>query len=190
MILQTFRTVFPHATLWMTPGYSVMLATPKRLSIDLRRLDARLDDETVRTRLGEVDLGEPLAFLAALALDEDGVGAYVGPGRINTDDQPEVSLGDRGRAGTGGGLSALLGIVPHLIDDADDLLTGATAVERERLSRRLAARKRAWVATIALRLGRVERARHDLRLALEADPNEAMARRLVDGLERGEPTEP
>jgi len=28
IIVRTFRTVFPHATIWVTKGYSVMLATP------------------------------------------------------------------------------------------------------------------------------------------------------------------
>ena len=65
--------VFPHTSVWLTPGYSVMLGTESPLAIDFEHLQQRVQSEPVRASLDEVELGDPSSYLAALALEEEGV---------------------------------------------------------------------------------------------------------------------
>ena len=51
-------TVFPHTSVWLTPGYSVMLGKASPLAIDYELLQQRLQAEDVSASLGEVDLGD------------------------------------------------------------------------------------------------------------------------------------
>jgi spermidine synthase len=183
MILRTFRTVFPHATLWLTRGYTILLATPDQLRVDLGRLRETLTRDAVRQSLSEVDLGDPVSFLATLALDEVAVAAYVGPGRINTDDRPHVSLADRRRTGTAGGAAVLLGLIPHLTPRVDARLLKAREEDTERLTRRRMARRRVLIADLALRFGDRQRALRNLRVARALDPDEPMAPRFLERLE-------
>ena len=182
MILRTFRTVFPHATLWLTRGYSVLLATPERLSIEFDGLARRLNHESIRSNLFEVDLDDPFSYLAALALDEEAALAYTGPGSTNTDDRPHISFTDRSTAGTAGGLPVALVLIPALVEDPRSIVTGADTETLAKLRRRFVARKLALSADVRLRLGDREGAVRELRRARAVDPDERTAPRMLRNL--------
>ena len=182
IILRTFRQVFPHATLWLTRGYCVLLATAERLNVDYEQLTRRLGRDEVQTNLFEVDLNDPATFLSALALDEEGYADYSGSGRINTDDRPHVSLADRSRAGTASGLSVLAALVPHLARRVDPLWRFENESDRERVARRFASRTHFFRADVALRLGDRRTAMQELQRARSLDPEERWAAGMLRGL--------
>jgi len=70
IILGTFRSVFPHATLWFARGYAVLLATEAPLSLDARRIQRALADPQIGPSLKSACLGTPFAVLKNLALTE------------------------------------------------------------------------------------------------------------------------
>ncbi len=94
-VLRTFRDVFPHASLWRTNNYSIMVGTTRPLSVDLEALEGRFDRLPVRESLDEVDLGTSIDVLSCFLLDEASYGEYVGEGRVNTDDHPHLSFAGR-----------------------------------------------------------------------------------------------
>ena len=182
IILRTFRRAFPHATLWLTRGYSVLLATPERLNVDYGQLAERLGREEVQASLFEVDLNDPASFLSALALDEEAYADYAGSGKVNTDDRPHVSLADRSRAGTAAGLSALAELVPHLVQHVDPLWRFEEESDRESVARRFVSRAHYFRADVALRMGDRRTAVQELQRARAVDPEELWAARMIQGL--------
>jgi len=82
-IMRTFRSVFPHTTLWYTGGsHTFLVATPQQLAEE--RLSSALsraaEDPSVRK-----ELGAPEEILAYLAFDEGALDDFVGSGPIVTD---------------------------------------------------------------------------------------------------------
>jgi spermidine synthase len=181
-ILRTFRSAFPHASLWLTPGYSVLVASPGPLAPDLGRIGEALDRAAVQEGLEEVGLGDPLSLLGTLALDERALELYAGEGPVNTDDLPRVGFGDRTRSGTTHGVPVLVDLLPHLVATFDGPLGGADASSRARLDRRLAARRHTMAGVLSRTLGRRDEALRAFRRALEIDGSEPEARRLLETL--------
>lgn len=184
MIVRTFARVFPESTLWLTPRYAVLLGARDALRIDVDRLARALQRPDANRLLGDVDLADPVSLLSTLALDAPAIGRYTGDGPVNTDDRPYISFLDRRRAGTGSGLPMLLDLLPHLVVDAGDLLT-ATADQRAAIERRLRAREHTYRGFGAMMLGDRRTAHAELSGAIEVDPGEPRAPRLLRRLERG-----
>jgi spermidine synthase len=180
MILRTFRTAFPNATLWVTQSYGVLLGTAGPLRIDFENLARELQRPRVQAGLREVDLGDPLSFLATLALDQPAFAEFAGAGPINTDRRPYISFTDRSRIGTTSGVPAMLALAPRLPERAGDYLVNADEGDLRRLRRRLAAHKHAFYGNIALRLGDRPTALEQARKALAIDPREPDAQRLTE----------
>ena len=91
-ILRTFQSVFPHATLWLTNDYTIVLGTLQEVQLDLSFLEQKLRSEKVRQSLEEVHLGDPFALLSCFLMDEESLRAYVGEGPLNTDNHPHISF--------------------------------------------------------------------------------------------------
>lgn len=95
ILLNTFRSVFPHTSLWCIYGSSqcLMLATPERLEIDYRELSARLGPVLEPSGLAEYGVGDVDKFLSFLLLGEDELErALAGFTTINTDDLPHAQF--------------------------------------------------------------------------------------------------
>jgi spermidine synthase len=91
VILKTFKTVFPHTSLWGIYGCSqyLMLATPERLKIDYRELTKKLPRVLKTSGLTEYGVDTPDKFLSFFLLGEDQLDKYLqGFATINTDDLP------------------------------------------------------------------------------------------------------
>ena len=180
MILRTFRAVFPHASLWLTREYAIMLATPQRLHIDLAHLQERLQNEMVQANLEEVDLGDPVSFMSTLALGEQEYARFVGTGPINTDDRPYISFTDRRRRGTGSGVPIMIDLSDHLAASALPYLAAVDSAETSaRLERRFAARRHTVQGLIALLQWDDRSAEAAFRRAVEIDPAERGAARAL-----------
>jgi spermidine synthase/tetratricopeptide (TPR) repeat protein len=97
IIVRTFQSVFPHASLWITHGideqcrsgsYSLLAATPGPLKIDVAKLRDRLSAETVRRDLEPFGLHTPAGFLDTFLCAEEALRRWAGEGPVNTDDFP------------------------------------------------------------------------------------------------------
>ena len=180
MILRTFRAVYPHASLWLTHQYSILLGTPDALHIDYAAFERKLGEPAVRANLRSVDLGDPPSFLSALVLGAKELAAYAGSGPINTDDRPYISFTDRGRSGSSGGLPVLKSLAEHLVVNPRPYLSADIPTELAQvLERRLAARRHTVLGSIALLEKDGERAAAAFARAREIDPGERGALRGV-----------
>ncbi|HEY3296552.1 MAG TPA: fused MFS/spermidine synthase [bacterium] len=91
VILNTFRSVFPHMSFWAIYGSSqvLMLGTPERLEIDYADLQKRLEPLYDKAGLAEFGINTPEKFLSFFLLGEDGVAKMLkGFDKISTDDLP------------------------------------------------------------------------------------------------------
>ncbi|MBN2035257.1 MAG: fused MFS/spermidine synthase [Chitinispirillaceae bacterium] len=96
MIISSFIAVFPHASLWYSGDYTVLCATPQRLSIDLAKLKTRLADPTVRAGLQAFGLDHPLVFVNSFVMGEDALREYVKGVPFNDDNRAVIEfLGPR-----------------------------------------------------------------------------------------------
>jgi spermidine synthase len=98
-VVRTFFRVFPHGGAFLG-GWNLrtailgLVGTEKPLELDFGATQSRLRapaERAARARSSEIDrLEETLATFVA---DADGMRAWAGPGRENTDDRPELELG-------------------------------------------------------------------------------------------------
>lgn len=180
MILRTFRQVYPHATLWVTEVYALMLATPERMQIDYEQLQRRLRIPGARASLEEVFLGDGPDFLSTLVLDEEGLGRFVGDeGETNTDDRPHISFSDRTRGATNLGVPALESVIPYISSSVGDYLTDPDPTRIARLDRRFEARRYYLEGVVAFLKEDNTEAAALLQQALRIDPDEANAARVL-----------
>ncbi|RME51798.1 MAG: hypothetical protein D6790_19435 [Caldilineae bacterium] len=85
MILRTFSTVFPNATLWYTGGsHTLLVATSEPITDEtLDRLVAAAAQDPITAQ----DLERPTALRAFLAMGPQTLRAYAGEGPLSTDDR-------------------------------------------------------------------------------------------------------
>jgi len=181
IILGTFQSVFPHASLWYIAGYdetgsrwatTMMLATPEKLSIDLRLLQRRLSAEPVRKDLEYWSLDTPEGILGAFLCGEDALREWTAGAPVNTDDLPFTQYHTKFTGATEYGWPE---IAPHLesVWPYLELPAGEDYSRlRAALEERLAARKILLERSIAD--------------ALKALPGDPALLRMNDNLRRGE----
>ncbi|TFH42222.1 MAG: tetratricopeptide repeat protein, partial [Lysobacterales bacterium] len=95
VILNTFRSVFPHMSFWSIHGSSqvLMLGTPERLEIDYADLAKRLEPLYDDAGLAEFGIDTPEKFLSFFLLGEDGVSRMLTDfDKISTDDLPHAQF--------------------------------------------------------------------------------------------------
>ena len=91
-IVRTFQHVFPHATLWRSNNYSIMVGTMQPQAIDWELLNEKMTPPRVHRSLENIDMGNAFALLNTLVMDEVALQRYVGEGPFNTDDHPYISF--------------------------------------------------------------------------------------------------
>ena len=182
VILRTFRSTFPHVSVWLNEIYTILLGSFDPLHIDYARLQRRLARPEIEANLAPVDLGDAVSFLSTLALDRAAVDRCVGKGPINTDAMTLIGYADSDAYGLNG-VAALESMRRHLIEEVDaSMLSGACPEQVERLEKRLAARRYAVEGTIAMLKGDRSRARERFWRAAAIDPEENVSRRLLEVL--------
>ncbi|MDD5454752.1 MAG: fused MFS/spermidine synthase [Candidatus Ratteibacteria bacterium] len=90
-IVKTFNSVFPHTSLWLPTGYTLMLGAPKKLEIDFASVTKRLQDEVIRKDLQKFHIGDPFAFLSCFVM-KDAIAKYVAGVPVNTDDYTPIQF--------------------------------------------------------------------------------------------------
>ena len=97
IIVRTFQSIFPHTSLWVTQGldeqggyaaYTLMVASPEPLKIDVGKLRERLSVEAVHRDLEPFGLDTPEGFLDTFLCAEEKLRLWSGNGPVNTDDLP------------------------------------------------------------------------------------------------------
>ncbi|MFH1681433.1 MAG: fused MFS/spermidine synthase, partial [Candidatus Eisenbacteria bacterium] len=94
MIVRSFQTVFPHATMWMAYNmvnrHALLLAPvdDAPLRIDYRDFHRRITRPEIQADLSVIDMNDPVFFISSLVMDEDALREYSQGGRLNTDDHP------------------------------------------------------------------------------------------------------
>ncbi len=179
MIIRTFRTVFPHSSVWLNTDYSVLLGAPGPLRIDYGRLASRLAAPSLGASLDEVHLGDATSLLSALVLTEHSITGYVGEGPINTDDHAYVNFGDRLRSDTRQGVQTLISLLPHLPIRLDPTVRTFPS-ESPALHRRLLSRRHMFLGVVGLRLGDLRGAMLELNEARRVDPENRDVTRILE----------
>ena len=88
-VVNTFRTVFPHTSVWFTIlGDIFMLGSIEEFTIDYLQLAKSYNIPGVKEDLQRLDIREPLALLSCYLLNEEDVARFAAGARINTDDRP------------------------------------------------------------------------------------------------------
>jgi spermidine synthase len=88
LIMRTFLSVFPDATLWVNG--TLMVGSLKPLQVSAAAFERKLLDHQTRLALEEVGLGSVDALLGRFTAGPEEMKALVGAGEILTDDRPIV----------------------------------------------------------------------------------------------------
>ena len=121
-IVRTFSQVFPHTSIWINQVYTILLATPEPLAVDMKDLAGKLARPAIAANLGKVELADPVAFIGTLGLDEGGVAGYAGEGEVNTDSRTRAGYPRQG--GRLDGSEVLESLQPWLVSEAGGWLEG------------------------------------------------------------------
>lgn len=174
LIVRTFRSVFPECTVWTAQPVDFLLIGSKRpLAIDHTALQARIARERILPDLAQVGIEDAAAFLSRVVTDSEGLGAFVGPGQLHTDDNARLEF-DMPRLIHLAQADVHLGLEPHIRPPMHLLgPSSLSAEDRERLTRSHA---RMWDLT----MGHV----------LRSTEHPELARRRFEKLHRADPAAP
>ena len=167
-IVRTFQHVFPHATLWRSNNYSIMVGTMQPLAIDWERLKEKMAPPRVHRSLEDIDLGNSFALLNSLVMDEETLRRYVGEGPLNTDDHPYISFVSP-KGYSSGSWEVLEHLAPHRTS-ALSLLTASSATVREKMEVYFRAGEHALEGDIMRLQNRDRAAARAYQRALQANP--------------------
>jgi spermidine synthase len=94
MVINTFRSVFPHTTIWMGQSGDLLLIGGKEpVSMDYAHLQSRYAQiPALREDMARLGFHSPLALLADFLLDESDVAQYSQYAWLNTDDLPHLEF--------------------------------------------------------------------------------------------------
>jgi spermidine synthase len=94
MVVKTFRSVFPHTTVWSTTrGDLLLLGQRDPLSVDYGRLQARHGSlPGLREDMARLGFHSSLALLADFLLSEEDAARYAKHAWLNTDDLPYLEF--------------------------------------------------------------------------------------------------
>lgn len=87
-VLNTFTSVFPHSTLWVTSVDLLLIGSQQELRIDLQALTERLQQEEVRVDLERVGIKDSYGVLGHFLMDEQSVISYSVGAPLHTDNRP------------------------------------------------------------------------------------------------------
>ncbi len=165
MIVNTFRQIFPHATLWRTiPGDYLLVGAPSPLRVDYSLLEQRIAASTgVREDMASLRLPSPLDFLTLFLLGEADLTRFAEGAPVNTDDRPILEF------------AAPLALYGDTVDENSRLLREARTAELPPISNLPAGRletRRVHLARAFWARGEREDALGQLCKAQSPDPGE------------------
>ena len=177
-IVRTFQHVFPHATLWRSNNYSIMVGTMQPQAIDWERLNEKMAPPRVHRSLEGIDLGNAFALLNTLVMDEEALRRYVGEGPLNTDDHPYISFVSP-KGYSSGSWEVLEHLAPYRTS-ALSLLTAPSATVRETIETYFKAGEHALEGDIMRLQNRDRAAARAYQRALQANPEDRSSAYFLD----------
>ena len=130
-VLNTFTSVFPYSTLWLTTADLLLIGSQEELRIDLQALTARLQQEEVRVDLERVGIKDSYGVLGHFLMDEQSVRSYSAGAPLHTDNHPILEFSAPKNVYEGGiqanleSMEPYIGsIFPLLINVADSEVEG------------------------------------------------------------------
>ncbi|MGH7595832.1 MAG: fused MFS/spermidine synthase [bacterium] len=89
LAFRTFRSVFPHVTIWqaMTTDF-ILLGSKQPFAFDLATLQAKLTNERVKQNLARIQLDDLPTVLSLEIMTQSALDQYIGMGELNTEDRP------------------------------------------------------------------------------------------------------
>ena len=89
LVVRTFRSVFPHVTVWQSLTTDVLLVgSSEVLRIDEEKLLTKFQLEKVKADLARIRISDPATLLSLQMLSEGPVREYASSGPLNTEDKP------------------------------------------------------------------------------------------------------
>ena len=177
-IVRTFQHVFPHATLWRSNNYSIMVGTMQPQAIDWELLNEQIAPPRVHRSLEGIDLGNAFALLNTLVMDAEALRRYVGEGPLNTDDHPYISFVSP-KGYSSGSWEVLEHLAPHRTS-ALSLLTAPSATVRETIETYFKAGEHALEGDIMRLQNRDQAAVRAYQRALQANPADRSSAYFLD----------
>jgi spermidine synthase len=144
IVVRTFQSVFPHASLWFSHGvdetgqdvgFTLLTATPARLAVDAEAVRDKLSAPAVGDNLQPLGMDQPVGVFECFLLGEDAVRRWTAAGPINTDDLPYTQYRTRYSSG---GASSLAMFVPEMESLWPYLHSTGDAEQSRRLEQALA----------------------------------------------------
>jgi spermidine synthase len=89
LVVRTFRSVFPHVTVWQSLTTDVLLVgSSEVLQVDEQGLAAKLRIEKVKADLARIQIADPATLLSLQMISERPLREYASSGPLNTEDKP------------------------------------------------------------------------------------------------------
>ncbi|MBD3181810.1 tetratricopeptide repeat protein [Candidatus Poribacteria bacterium] len=185
MIVRTFKSAFPHTTLWFkyTPDFVILIGMPKKLKIDYMDFKNRMSKPGVKEDLALVNMDDPVAFLDSFMMDEDNVEQYAGDGPLHTDNRPRMEFFGTTMGNTT--IQNIRGMMPYR-ESVLPFLTnlGSNANEiKEQLKNAYQATEYVIAGQIFYVTGDFENSIRQYRMALDMNPQDENARWLMSYVE-------
>ncbi|MCY3665809.1 MAG: fused MFS/spermidine synthase [Gemmatimonadetes bacterium] len=177
-IVRTFQHVFPHATLWRSNNYSIMVGTMQPQAINWELLNEKMAPPRVHRSLEDIDMGNVFALLNTLVMDEVALRRYVGEGTLNTDDHPYISFVSP-KGYSSGSWEVLEDLAPHRTS-ALSLLTAPSAAVRRTIEAYFKAGEHALEGDIMRLQNRDRAAVRAYQRALQANPEDRSSAYFLD----------
>ncbi len=99
IVLQTFRSVFPHTLLWMAPNcinkQVVLMGSDTPFKLDYGRLNAAFSRESVQRNLSRININSVYDLLDCLVLDSRGIESISQGAQENSDNHPVLEYSSR-----------------------------------------------------------------------------------------------
>ena len=177
-IVRTFQHVFPHATLWRSNNYSIMVGTMQPQTIDWELLNEKMTPPRVHRSLEGIDLGNAFALLNTLVMDEVALRRYVGEGPLNTDDHPYISFVSP-KGYSSGSWEVLEHLTPYRTS-ALSLLTAPSTTVRKKIEVYFRASEHALEGDVMRLQNRDLAAARAYQRALQANPEDRSSAYFLD----------
>ncbi|MBN1629672.1 MAG: fused MFS/spermidine synthase, partial [Thermoleophilia bacterium] len=95
MLIRTFQSVFPDATVWDGGGHGVLLGTVGPTVFDIDRLRQMVEaNPALGEALAGLGLADPADLLSCLMLDPRSAAEFAGEGPINSDNRPLIEFSE------------------------------------------------------------------------------------------------
>ncbi|MDP9656234.1 UNVERIFIED_ORG: putative membrane-bound spermidine synthase [Pseudomonas putida] len=110
-LMRSFLDVFPYATLWTSEFHEMLLVgSMEPIELDAAKINARFQQDSVRSTLQDVGIGSAAALLATWVTDRAGLERFAGDAQPVTDDQPRIEYAPWVRA------KEITRVLPALLD--------------------------------------------------------------------------